>query len=870
MTQTPNLPVHALLPQIEQTVANNLNSILKAEPGAGKSTLVPLHLLKAACFREQKILLLEPRRLAVRALASFLAKQLGEPVGKTVGYQVRNDKKSSPETKLEIITEGILIRRLQQDPELQDTGLIIFDEFHERSLEADLALALCLDTQSALREDLKLLVMSATLETDNLSQFLGAAPVIECPGRSFPVTYHYLTPGLKTAKIQNNQAWSLINQHLINTLNTAMQNHLGDCLVFLPGKAEITQAIKFTEQAWPELPYQLIPLHGSLTPQQQNLALQANENGKRKIIFATNIAETSLTIEGIHIVVDCGLVRHASYDSSSGMTRMLTQKISKASAKQRAGRAGRLQAGNAYRLWTEAEQTTRADFEQESILNSDLTDLCLETAMWGVTNPFDLEWLTPPPKAHIQIAQQLLQTLGFLTPNNAITSLGEHAMQLGLSARLAKLLLSSFPSSPQADNSAQEQLCDIAAILGERDLLSQSYSANLQDRIQAFKRYKENPQGNQPGLVKSAAKEALTNSKNWYKRLNNKRLDNKILNNKQALISTQNKTPLSLAQSIALAYPDRIAKRRGQQDNRYLMTNGKGTFLPEQDALIQNEYLVVTNLDGQRRDGKVFMAMPITQVEIENLLAEQITQHREVKFNPNKLRVEGIKTKKLGAITLQQSELTKIRQEQIQFAIIDYLKQSNLADFPWNKASLAWLKRVNWLAQYNDDYKGFSETELVVDFDNWCAPYLSSVKQWQDFKKIDVLALLQAKLSYEASQKLEQQAPTHYQAPSGKKIAIEYTIGKQPTISIQLQELFGELSSPKIGFGRVALSFELLSPARRSIQITSDLANFWQNSYFEIAKEMRGKYPKHRWPEKPLEEKAGRSLQANRQRKPKA
>ncbi|WP_029407304.1 ATP-dependent helicase HrpB [Thiomicrorhabdus sp. Milos-T2] len=853
MTQTPGLPVHALLPQIEQTVANNLNTILKAEPGAGKSTLVPLHLLKTACFTDQKIILLEPRRLAVRALASFLAKQLNEPVGKTVGYQVRNDKKSGSETKLEIITEGILIRRLQNDPELSDTGLIIFDEFHERSLEADLALTLTLDTQSALREDLKLLVMSATLETDNLSQFLDSAPVIECPGRSFPVDYHYLTAGVKTAQSQNNSGWSLINQHLISTLNTAMQTHLGDCLVFLPGKAEITQAIKLAEQAWPNLPYQLIPLHGSLTPQQQNLALQASENAKRKIIFATNIAETSLTIEGIHIVVDSGLVRQASYDSSSGMTRMLTQKISKASAKQRAGRAGRLQAGNAYRLWTESDQTTRADFEQESILNSDLTDLCLETAMWGVTNLFELQWLTPPPKAHIEIAQQLLQTLGFLTPNKAI--------KLGLSARLAKLLL-----YPQADNSKQEQLCDIAAILGERDLLSQSYSANLQDRIQAFNGYKQNPKGSLPGLVKSAAKEALTNSKNWYKRLNKKPLNP---TQEQPISRISGALSPTMAQAIAIAYPDRIAKRRGQQDNRYLMSNGKGTFLPEQDGLIQNEYLVVTNLDGQRRDGKVFMAMPISQTEIEELFTEQITQHSLVKFNPSKQRVEGIKTKKLGAITIQQTELTELSKQQIQSAIIDYLKQNQLADMPWNKATLAWLKRINWLAQYNDDYKGFSQTELVDDFDQWCAPYLSSVKQWTDLKKIDLLALLQAKLSYEASQALEQQAPTHYQAPSGKNVAIDYTIGKQPTISIQLQELFGELRSPKIGFGKVALSFELLSPARRPIQITSDLNYFWQNSYFEIAKEMRGKYPKHRWPEKPLEEKAGRSLQTHRQRKPK-
>ncbi|BCN93080.1 ATP-dependent helicase HrpB [Thiomicrorhabdus immobilis] len=849
MTQAPGLPVQGLLPKIEQTVANNLNTILKAEPGAGKSTLVPLHLLKSHCLNGQKIVLLEPRRLAARSLADFLAKQLNEPVGKTVGYQVRNDKKISSDTRLEVITEGILIRRLQQDPELNGTGLVIFDEFHERSLEADLALALCLDSQTALREDLKLLVMSATLETATLSKFLNDAPVIECPGRSFPVEYHYSSPNTST----NNQTWQTIKTDLVKTLQVAMRNHPGDCLVFLPGKAEISQATQLFEESSPQHPYRLIPLHGGLSPQQQNHALQADKEGKRKIIFATNIAETSLTIEGIHIVVDSGLVRQASYDASSGMTRMLTQKISKASAKQRAGRAGRLQPGHAYRLWSESEQASRTEFEQESILNSDLTDLCLETAMWGVTEPLNMQWLTPPPITHLKIAQQLLQTLGFLNPKNAITALGEQAMQLGVSARLAKLLL-----YPQPDIAMQEKLCDIAAILGEHDLLTQSYSANLQDRIQVFQSYKTHPKNNQPGLVKTAAKEALSNSRNWRQRLvklNSTNTDKPTF------------APISPAQAIALAYPDRIAKRRGQQDNRYLMSNGKGTFLPEQDTLIQHEYLVVTNLDGQRRDGKIFMAIPISLAEIESLFAKQITEHTEVEFNLKKHKVEGIQTQKLGAITLKKQQTDKLSKQQVQTCIIEHLKQTKLADLPLSKTSLEWLKRVNWLAQYHNDYLGFGNDELVADFDTWCAPYLTNLSQWSDLHKIDLHSLLQARLSYEATQNLSIEAPSHYQAPSGKRVAIDYQIGKQPTLSIQLQELFGELSSPKIGFGQATLSFELLSPARRPIQITSDLGNFWQNSYLEIAKEMRGKYPKHRWPENPLEEKAGRSLQINRQRK---
>ena len=679
MTDTTNLPIYDFLPEIELTVANNLNSILKAEPGAGKSTQVPLHLLNSDWLNGKKIIMLEPRRLAVRSLAQFLAKQLGESVGKTVGYQVRNERKISAETKLEIVTEGILIRRLQQDPELNDTGLVIFDEFHERSLEADLALALCLDSQSALREDLKLLLMSATLEDQSLSRFLNDAPTIDCPGRSFPVEYHYLEQSL------NNQAWQVVNQTLIQTIHKAMQTHNGDCLVFLPGKGEIMQAIKQASESFPTEEYSLIPLYGSLTPQQQNQALAFDKHGKRKIIFATNIAETSLTIEGIGIVVDNGLVRRASYDSSSGMTRMLTQKISQASAKQRAGRAGRLSAGHAYRLWTKAEHRTRPEFEQEAILSSDLTDLCLETAMWGETNPQNMRWLTPPPESHIKISQELLQTLGFLNTKGAITSLGKQAMQLGLSARLAKILL-----HPQKVIKSQELICDIAALLSERDILKTPYSANLQDRIQALESYKNNPESVQSTVLKNAAKEALTNSQNWQKRLA-----------KLSLTFNENSTPLSTAQCIALAYPDRIAQRRSNQDNRYLLSNGKGTFLPENDSLNQNEYLVVTNLDGQRKDGKIFIAMPITQNEIESAFAEQIIQENEVTFNAKKQKIEGFTRTKFGALSLHIKPNKNLAKEEIQSCVIEHLKRTKLEDLPWKTETLKWLNRFNYLAEYS-------------------------------------------------------------------------------------------------------------------------------------------------------------------------
>jgi len=845
MTLNSSLPIHALLTTVEQTVSNHLNSILKAEPGAGKSTQVPLHLMNANGLNGQKIIMLEPRRLAVRSLAAYLAKQLGEPVGQSIGYQVRNEKKCSAHTKVEIVTEGILIRRLQQDPELTGVGLVIFDEYHERSLEADLALALCLDSQSALREDLKLLVMSATLEDISLSRFLDNAPVIECPGRTYPVQQHYLESSIQ------NLGWTVFNSALLQTLKTAVDTHSGDCLVFLPGKGEILHAIKQASELFSPESYALIPLYGSLSPQQQNLALEADKQGRRKIIFTTNIAETSLTIEGIGIVVDSGQVRKVSYDASSGMTRMLTQKISQASAKQRAGRAGRLSAGHAYRIWTEAEHNARTEFEKAPVLTSDLTDLCLETSMWGVLNPYDLRWLTTPPLSHVEIAQTLLKTLGFLSHKGTLTTQGQQAIQLGLSARLAKVMLYS-----QSNLSMRVRLCDIAALLSDRDILKNSYTVNLEERIQALHAYKTAPSNKHPHIIHSVAKEALINSKNWQQRLKN------LPQQKSCLSPIE----FTTAQCIALAYPDRIAKRRSNHDNRYLLSNGKGTYLAENDALNEAEYLVVTNLDGQRRDGKVFMAMPISKLELEAVFEKQIVHESEIKFNVNKQRVEGLQAYKLGAITLSQKTIKDIPKQDAIKCIIQQLKQSKLADLPWHETTKSWLNRVNWLAQYHDDYLGYSKEDLLADFDNWCTPYLTSITQWSDLKKLDLLTLLQAKLGYRPLQILEQQAPTHYQSPSNKRVAIEYQKGKNPTISIQLQELFGEVTSPTIAFGNVKLSFELLSPARRPIQITSDLAHFWQSSYFDIAKEMRGKYPKHRWPEKPLEEKAGRSLQAHRQR----
>lgn len=852
MSTATELPIHAFIPQIQNCLAEHSACILQAEPGAGKSTQVPLALMQAEWLQGRKIILLEPRRLAVRSLAAFLAKQLGEKVGQRIGYQVRNDRKISKETVVEIMTEGILIRRLQNDPELSETALIIFDEFHERSLDSDLALALCLDSQSALREDLKLLIMSATIASDSLSLFLDNAPVIQCPGRTFPVNIHYLTTPLPKplSQLYGQPFYRVITQALLK----ALEQQSGDCLIFLAGQKEILEAIRHAAESINSAEVALIPLYGGLTPEAQSKVLLKDDKNRRKVIFSTNIAETSLTIEGIHIVIDSGLVRHAAYDASSGMTRMLTQNISQASATQRSGRAGRLAEGHAYRLWTESDHKSRIAFTAESILNSDLTDLSLEMAMWGVTNLEDLRWLTPPPKAHYQIAQALLIQLGFLKTNGSLNPLGEQASQLGLSARLAKMLL----IAKQGDENSLTTACDIAAILSERDIFRRGYGINLEDRVEALQAYRQNPQTLKSSpLILAATQVALTNSQQWKKRA--LALPNILKSEKKA-------THLSIGQLLALAYPDRVAKRRSNADGRYQLSNGKGCFLSPEDRLNDQAWLVVADLDGQRRDGKVFMAAPITLEEIESLFATQIITETSVSFDEKKQRILGITHRKLGALSLQQTTSQKLNPADVQACMRQVIIASNLEKLPWNKTNQAWLDRVSWLGQYLPEYALFSTEELISDFDQWCLPYLSQMKQWSDLAKLDLLSLLQARLSYSELQAIEQYAPTHYTAPSGKRVAIHYEIGKLPKVAIQLQELFGELSSPKLANGKVALTFELLSPAQKPIQITADLANFWNTSYIEVAKEMRGKYRRHRWPEKPLEEKAGRSIQPRRPR----
>lgn len=866
------LPIFSVIDEIRQTLSAHNRVILQAEPGAGKSTQVPLALLNEAWLEGQKIIMLEPRRLAARSIAGYLAGQLNEPVGERVGYHIRNEHKVSQKTRLEVVTEGILTRRLQQDPELAKTALIIFDEFHERSINADLSLALCLDIQAAFREDLKILVMSATLESEKLSEFLEAAPVIHCKGRHFPVETHYLKSPLKTYFLPS----------LVNTLKKALLSTQGDILIFLPGQREIYQAINAVKNSesvdftnFDKLV--LLPLFGSLNVKEQQKAFEMTRPGKneqRKVIFATNIAETSLTLPNITCVIDTGLERQTQYDPTSGMTRLTTQKISKASAEQRRGRAGRVCAGTCYRLWTESQQNQLIEFTSEEITRSDLTPLCLETALWGAPNIDDLNWLTSPPKAHFDQSKSLLQDLELLSKKGTINPAGSQAVQLGLHPRLARLLLkaqqldlSSKSENADAPFPLLPLACQLAAILAEQDIFSQTrdhYNADILGRLKYFQTQVKQPLNpnhglnKQPSYVqKNALKQALLNYQNWFKKLNDKN---------QPIPNLQNDNTAFIEQYagllVAFAFPDRIAKRRQGSDPRYLLSNGKGACLSNEDNLRDEPFLVASNLDGQVKEGRIYLACPVDPAQIKQFFHSQITQEIIYQYLPDKQVITAKKQRKFHALVLEEMRLEPEEFQQTAFlaCLKQALIQTNLQILPWHKNLKNWLERVRWLKQYQSTLPDIGDDALLKSLNDWLFPFLTDIRNVSDLKKLDLKSILAGQLNYETTQKIEAEAPTLYKSPSGQEFPIHYETGRSPYVSVPLQSVFGELKSPRLGFNQIALTFELLSPARRPIQVTDDLANFWVTSYIEVAKEMRGRYPKHRWPEKPLEEKAGRSI----------
>jgi ATP-dependent helicase HrpB len=823
------LPITRYLPSINELLANHPSLVLEAEPGAGKSTAVPLALLSAPWLEGKKILMLEPRRVAVKSIAYYLAAQLGEPVGKRIGYQIRNESKRSAETQLEIVTEGILTRRIQQDPELSDIGLIIFDEFHERSIHADMGLTLSLEVQQSLRDDLRLLVMSASMDANMVSDYLLNAPIISCEGRTFPVDITHLS-----------FAKSPIVEQVCKACEHALSaSKRGDILVFLPGQGDIERA-KEALQMQLNSRVEVVTLYGAMPLAEQTKVLTGGAEGSQRIILATNIAETSLTIPNVTVVIDSGIERKLSFDVKSGLSKLVTQRIAKSSAVQRAGRAGRTQAGQCYRLWTPAEHQTLADFPIEEIQVTDLSNLVLEFATWGVTQFEDVNWLTAPPRQHFDVAQALNRDLGLLNALGKPTELGLSAQQCATEPRFAAMLLG-------AKEAIKPLAVAINALLSERDVLVEPQSARIADRLHVLFDYMRSNKvyGVRQSVLSQVSALVKKQTKIGQSQFE---LSNEVLSQ-------------SIAELVFLAFPDRLAKQSPSDPLRYTMANGRGVKLKSDDPLQKSPWLVVADCDGQQKDGLIFLAEPLSETLVTNLVKLNCDTVEVWQIDKEQEKLKGRRETKYKQLITKTEVLPTPSAADFKACLPSLLKTEGLALLNWTEGCERWLARVEWLAKYNESFKTITRQSLVEQVETWLLPYLSSVSSIRALKQVNIFELLKSTLAWELQTLLGKEAPEYYQTPSGRSVKVEYSEAG-PTVSVKLQEVFGEVASPLLAFGAVKLRFELLSPAQRPLQVTSDLANFWRNAYVEVAKEMRGRYPKHRWPDEPWAEVAGHSLKS--------
>ena len=827
------LPITRFIPQVKDSLSKFSNLVLQAEPGAGKSTELPLSLLDSDWLNGKKILMLEPRRVAARSIAYYLAKRLDEAVGQRIGYQVKNEKRASKETILEIVTEGILTRKLQNDPEITDYGLIIFDEFHERSIHADLGLMLALEVQQTIREDLKLLVMSATIDTTKIAAYMQHADVIECPGKTYPVSLSYIG--------SHND---LLTKQVLDAIRSALRSDTaGDILIFLPGRGEILKCLDRAKEVFSECI--CLPLYGALPMEQQELALRPDPKGRRRIIFSTNIAETSLTIEGVTCVIDSGLEKELEYDPNSDMTRLKTQSISQASAEQRKGRAGRIQAGECIRLWSKEKQRCLKTYQTEEILKADLSNTILELYKWGAGTFEDINWLTPPPKSHFDSALNTLMTLGLTNSNGKLTKLGHKAANIALPPRLSAMLY-------LANGDLQQGIaCELAALLSERDIFHSTRSVDIIDRLLAVQEFKADRKSALRAypLLRTATEQLLINARNYRKTLQLK--ENNTIFSLGELQSTVG--PLLLH-----AYHDRVAKKRPNSYERYQLANGRGAVISSEDSLVGSEWLIVVDSNAQNKDGFINSATNISEESISSCLSDKIETKNCFDIHGEKISAKRVST--YGALEISTVPITDIPPSIFQDCIKEYIISNGLKALNWTSKCEDLVARASWLSKHLDKFPLRNKEQLPKNIDEWLLPYLSSINSLKQLKSFNIYDLILANFSWDEQQLLESEAPTVYQTPSKKSIPIIYDSQQGPTVSVQLQEMFGQLDSPMIGGGKVPIRFELLSPARRPIQTTSDLKNFWSNSYFDVAKDMRGRYPKHRWPEQPLLEKPGRSI----------
>ncbi|MDF5384357.1 ATP-dependent helicase HrpB [Vibrio parahaemolyticus] len=803
------LPIEAVMPQLLTAVKHQHQVILKAAPGAGKSTYFPLQLIQNQVVTG-KVIMLEPRRLAARNIARYLAEQLGEQVGQRVGYRVRGETKVSASTQLEIVTEGVMTRMIQNDPELDGVDLLIFDEFHERSIHADTALALSLEVQEALRDDLKLVVMSATLDQEALQFLLPKACYIESEGRSFAVETRY--------------APLTANDHLptvmAKNIESLMNKESGSLLAFLPGVA----AIKQVQERLSHLPddVEVCPLYGQLSFTEQQKAISPAEKGKRKVVLATNIAETSLTIEGIRLVVDSGLERVARFDLKNGLTRLEQTRIAQSSAIQRAGRAGRIEEGICVRLYSESQLKQQPQVPQPEILHSDLASLVMELAFWGTTDIHELKWLDIPSAAALQQAKQLLFSLGLITEQGQLTAEGKQAHDLGVEPRAAAMLIKSKSHSDKMVNVA---LVAVALI--------EEPERNVTNIAHSLHRWLSGSHPKKSLLLKRA--QSLAH-----------KLD--------TTFSLREVDEDALPLVLSLAFPDRIAQQRANQFGRFALANGHGAECRPDDMLGGCEYLVAIDLmRSHSNSSQIHLACELDVNILQTTFDSLFSTEEVVDWDEKKGRLVAEKQRKLGQLVIERVSLPNPGKEKMTQALLTYVRRQGLSSLNWTPAAESLLERircaVDWLPE--QAWPMFDEASLLDSLDEWLEPYMTSVASVKDLSKINLVEALNARLGWPLNQHLDEWLPEHYQLPTGTKKRIRYQHGHEPVLSVRMQEVFGESTSPTVALGRKRLMLELLSPAQRPLQVTSDLAAFWNGSYKDVQKEMKGRYPKHVWPDDP-------------------
>ena len=802
------LPIDAVLDDLSRTLEAHNAAVLVAPPGAGKTTRVPLALLDAPWAKGKKIIVLEPRRIAARASADRMAKSLHERAGETVGYRVRFGSKISRATRIEVVTEGIFTRQILDDPELSGIAAILFDEFHERSLDADMGLALARDAQTGLREDLRILVMSATLDGARVAKLLGDAPVVESEGRAFPVETRYL----------GRKADAPIERQMADAIASALRADGGSVLAFLPGAAEIRRTQNFLAERVQDASIEIVPLFGALDAAVQDRAISPPPKGTRKVVLATSIAETSLTIEGVRIVVDSGLARVPRYEPDIGLTRLETVRVSRAAADQRRGRAGRTEPGICYRLWDEPQTSSLAPYTQPEILSADLSSLVLDLAQWGVSDPAALSFLDPPPQPAWKEAKSLLSELNALDGDGRITAEGKSLRALALPPRLARMIVDSHRAGEG------EAAAEIAAILTERGLGGDS--ADLEHRRDQFRRDRSPRAASARDLARRWASQVAASEK----------------------AGTQE--DLSTGLMLAYAFPDRVARNRG--NGSFVLANGRGAAVEQTSSLARAPYIAIGEMTGTAASGRILLAAQITQDEIERHFAEHIETVDDISFDRGAMALRARRKRMLHAITLSEATLGVSPSEDTARIFAEGLIAAGLDRLPWSKAAKQWRDRVMFLRKAEgDSWPDLSDVGLIARRDDWLVPALYDKIALNDISAGDLSDALMALLPWEMRARLDREAPTHFEAPTGTVLAIDYEAEQGPTIAVRLQELFGLNTHPSIAAGKVPLVLELLSPAQRPVQVTRDLPGFWRGSYAGVRSDLRGRYPRHPWPEDP-------------------